>query len=202
MPERLTSISKARAKLPRLSQNAQKRLDRYVITLQGQPQSVLVGFDEYQGMKAAVELMQRPEVVEDIKAGLKELDEGKGVPLTEMKARVHEARRLRETNKFAEELAAESGVDSHTVETVMCRLGEKMNDVFSTKKSIHIPGVGEIVCEIIVEDPRTNLPGKAAIPTRFSSKPQRHLVLKKIRRPVKPASAKQEVLLPETEKES
>ena len=88
MPERLTSISKARAKLPRLSQTAQKRLDRYIITLQGQPQSVLIGYDEYQSMKAAVELMQRPDVVEDIKAGLKELEEGKGVPLSGMKVRV------------------------------------------------------------------------------------------------------------------
>src|SRR6202140_1889497 len=125
MPERLTSTSKARAKLRRLSQTAQKSLDRYIITVRGEPQSVLIGYDEYQSMKAAVELMQRPEVVEDIKAGLKELDEGKGVPLTEMKARVREAGRLKETNKLAQELAAESGVDSRIVEIVMVHLGEK-----------------------------------------------------------------------------
>jgi PHD/YefM family antitoxin component YafN of YafNO toxin-antitoxin module len=164
MPERLTSTSKARAKLRRLSQTAQKNLDRYIITVRGEPQSVLIGYDEYQSMKAAVELMQRPEVVEDIKAGLKELDEGKGVPLTEMKARVREAGRLKETNKLAQELAAESGVDSHIVETVMIHLGEKMMNVLSTQGSPFIPRVVEIDQELILRERQLS-------PTIFSWKP-------------------------------
>lgn len=144
MPERLTSISKARARLPRLSRSAQKRLDRYVITLQGQPQSVLIGYNEYQSMKAAVDLMQRPAVVEDIKAGLKELAEGKGLPLTELKARVREAAQSKETNKLAEELAAESGVDPQIVGNIMGRFSEKMMTLFSAKERVFIPGVGEV----------------------------------------------------------
>jgi PHD/YefM family antitoxin component YafN of YafNO toxin-antitoxin module len=198
MPERLTSTSKARAKLRRLSQTAQKSLDRYIITVRGEPQSVLIGYDEYQSMKAAVELMQRPEVVEDIKAGLKELEEGKGLPLTEMKARVRDAVQLKETNKLAQELAAESGVDSRIVETVMIHLGEKMMNVFSSKGSLFIPGVGEIV-----KDPRIDPPGKTGIPDDVLIETWgRHIVQKGIRRAVKAAPAKQKVPLPKALKES
>ena len=198
MPERLTSTSKARAKLRRLSQTAQKSLDRYTITVRGEPQSVLIGYDEYQSMKAAVELMQRPEVVEDIKAGLKELDEGKGVPMSEMKARVHDAVRLRETNKLAEELAVESGVDSRIVETVMIHLGEKMMNVFSSKGSLFIPGVGEIV-----KDPRVDPLEETLILDRVSRESlRRALEQKGIRRAVKGTPANQKVSLPKAQKES
>ena len=200
MPERLTSISKARAKLPRLSQAAQKRLDRYVITLQGQPQSVLIGYDEYQSMKAAVELMQRPDVVEDIKAGLKELEEGKGVPLSEMKARVREAAKTRETNKLAAELAVESGVDSQVVENIMGQFGEKMITLFSTNESVFIPGVGEVT----VKEVPTGPSGKAGTTAHFlPPRRGRWVVVKRGKnRATKPALAAPEAQLPETEKES
>jgi len=198
MPERLTSTSKARAKLRRLSQTAQKSLDRYIITVRGEPQSVLIGYDDFQSMKAAVELMQRPDVVEDIRAGLKELHEGKGVPLTEMKARVREAGRLRETNKLAEELAVESGVDSRIVETVMIHLGEKMMNVFSSKGSLFIPGVGEIV-----KDPRVDPLEETLILDRVSRESlRRALEQKGIRRAVKGTPANQKVSLPKAQKES
>jgi PHD/YefM family antitoxin component YafN of YafNO toxin-antitoxin module len=198
MPERLTSTSKARARLRRLSLTAQKHLDRYIITVRGVPQSVLIGYDEYQSMKAAVELMQRPEVVGDIKAGLKELDEGKGVPLTEMKARVREAGRLKETNKLAKELAAESGVDSRIVETVMIHLGEKMMNALSTQGSLFIPSVSEID-----QDPRIDPPGKTVIPDHlFLEAWGRYIEKKGIRRVVKAAPAKQKASLPKAQKES
>jgi antitoxin YefM len=198
MPERLTSTSKARAKLRRLSQTAQKSLDRYIITVRGEPQSVLIGYDEYQSMKAALELMQRPEVVEDIKAGLKELDEGKGVPVTEIKARVREAVRLKETNKLAQELAAESGVDSRIVETIMVRLGEKMMNVFSAQGSRSMPVVGEID-----QDPPIDRPGKTGMPDRvFLEAWGRYIEEKGIRRAVKAAPAKQTASFPKAQKES
>ena len=88
MPERLKSITEARRNLPSLSQAAQKRMDRYIITHQGQPQSVLVGFAEYQSMKTAVELLHTPERIEGILAGLKQLEEGQGVSVEEMQARL------------------------------------------------------------------------------------------------------------------
>lgn len=200
MPERLTSISKARARLPRLSQTAQKRLDRYVITLQGQPQSVLIGYNEYQSMKAAVELMQRPEVVEDIKAGLKELDEGKGFPVTELKARVREAARLKETNKLAEELAAESGVDSRIVENIMGRFSEKIMTLFSANERVFIPGVGEVTVKGVLN----GASGKASSTAHFipPARSRRGAAKRGKNRAAKPAPAARKGLLPETDEET
>jgi PHD/YefM family antitoxin component YafN of YafNO toxin-antitoxin module len=144
MAERRTSISNARAKLPDLSRSAQKRMERHIITLQGEPQSVLIGYHEYQSMSAAVQMLQRPEILQDIKTGLNELDEGKGVPLSEMKARVREAAKKKETSKLAEELAVISGVNSQTVENILEHYGEKMMHLVSSSKCIFIPGVGEV----------------------------------------------------------
>lgn len=79
MPEKTKSISEARQNLPSLSQTAQKRLDRYVITHKGQPQSVLLSYKDYLGMKAAAELSRRPDVVESIRTGLRQLDAGQGL---------------------------------------------------------------------------------------------------------------------------
>jgi PHD/YefM family antitoxin component YafN of YafNO toxin-antitoxin module len=198
MPERLTSTSKARAKLRRLSQTAQKHLDRYIITVRGEPQSVLIGYDEYQSMKAAVDLMQRPEVVDDIKTGLKELDEGKGVLLTEIKTRVREAIRMKETNKLAQELAAESGVDSHIVETIIDHLGEKMMSLFSAQGSPLILRVGEID-----QDPRIDPLGKTVISDLvYLEASKRYFEQKGIRRAVKVAPTKQKASLPKAQKES
>lgn len=113
MPERLRSISQARQTLPRLSQAVGQRMDRYVITHQGQPQSVLLGYQDYQSMKAATELVQRPDLVEDIRAGLKELAKGKR--LTPDQAR----KRLRAMNTLATDL----GVDAQTIVGFVRRAG-------------------------------------------------------------------------------
>jgi PHD/YefM family antitoxin component YafN of YafNO toxin-antitoxin module len=197
MSERTTSISKARAKLPRLSQTAQKRMDRHIITLQGEPQSVLIGYDEYQSMKAAVQLLQRPDIVQDIKAGLNELDEGNGVPLSEMKARVREAVRKKETSKLAEELAVMSGINSQTVENILGHYGEKMMHLYSSSKSIFIPGVGEVA----VKEAPVVTPRKAGA-TGYSLPPRPSQMVAVKERARKQPRAAREVLLPKQQKES
>lgn len=145
MAERLTPISKARAALTRLSRAAQKRLDRYVITQQGQPQSVLLGYEEYRGMQAAVELLQRPQVIANINAGLKDLENGKRLTPDEMKKRVREKMREGEASRLATELADRSGVDLRSVEAVMSEFEEKARASFSLDGMFRVPGVGDVV---------------------------------------------------------
>jgi prevent-host-death family protein len=53
MAEQFTSITNARKTLPVLSQSAQGGDERYIITNQGKPQAVLIGYGEYQGIMAA-----------------------------------------------------------------------------------------------------------------------------------------------------
>jgi PHD/YefM family antitoxin component YafN of YafNO toxin-antitoxin module len=155
MPEHLKSISEARKNLPGLSQAAQKRMDRYVITHQGQPQSVLLGYEEYQGMKAATELLHRPEVVESIKTGLKELESNRRLSPEEVRNRLRERAQASETSQLATELAGKSGVDERTIAAVIGTFTEKLLADFCTGGKVSIPGVGTIFMMA------PELPGKA-----------------------------------------
>jgi prevent-host-death family protein len=157
MSEQLTPISKARAKLTRLSRSAQRRMERFIITHEGQPQSVLLGYEEYQSMKAAMEMLRHPEIVEDIRAGLEELAEGKRVSPEEMKKQVQEKRAQRVSAELARELAGESGVDAKVVENVMETFAHKMRSDVEAHKRVNIPGVGWFV----IGDVKFDVKGKS-----------------------------------------
>ncbi len=88
MSEKLKSVSEARRTLPSLSKSAQGRMDRYIITQQGQPQSVLLGYNDYQSMKVSLELLQRPEELARLQQGLKDLREGRSITFAELKRQV------------------------------------------------------------------------------------------------------------------
>lgn len=170
MAERLTPISKARATLTRLSRAAQKRLDRYVITQQGQPQSVLLGYDEYRGMQAAVELLQRPQVIADINAGLRDLENGKRLTSDEMKQRVRGKMREGEARKLATELADKSGVDLKTVEAVMSGFEEAVKASFSLDGRFHVPGVGDVILIDAIDDSSSGRKVQGALRTKAIEK--------------------------------
>jgi PHD/YefM family antitoxin component YafN of YafNO toxin-antitoxin module len=199
MAEHLTPISKARAALTRLSRAAQKRLDRYVITQQGQPQSVLLGYDEYRGMQAAVELLQRPQVIGNINAGLKELESGKRLTPDEMKKQVREKMREGEARKLAAELADKSGVDLKTVEAVLSGFETKVKASFSMDGRFHVPGVGDVVLIEAVEYRSQDRKVRGALRTRAIEKRvlakvgEKYLVLE-------PATTMEQVMVKETKK--
>lgn len=70
MAEEFTSITAARRQLPRLSEIVQRGGERYVITNQGKPQAVLLGYEEYKGLLAAAELLSRPRELRHLEEGL------------------------------------------------------------------------------------------------------------------------------------
>lgn len=70
MAEEFTSITEARKLLPRLSQTVQRGGERYIITNQGEPQAVLLGYKDYKGLLAAVELLNRPRDLRNLEEGL------------------------------------------------------------------------------------------------------------------------------------
>jgi prevent-host-death family protein len=92
MAEQLKSITDARKTLSEISEAAQERMDRYIITNQGQPQSVLLGYKEYRGMMAAVELMNRPAEMARLKRGLQQLSEGKRLTFDQLKQNIQRRR--------------------------------------------------------------------------------------------------------------
>jgi PHD/YefM family antitoxin component YafN of YafNO toxin-antitoxin module len=73
------AIGEARQGLLSLSQSAKNKLERFVITQNGQPQSVLLGYRDYMGMLEAIKLLQRPDLVQEITNGLTALRSGEGV---------------------------------------------------------------------------------------------------------------------------
>jgi PHD/YefM family antitoxin component YafN of YafNO toxin-antitoxin module len=76
MAEKQMSLVQAKQSLSALSQRAHRGKTRVVITHVGKPQSVLMGYQTYMGMKAAVELLQRPDVIANIHRGLMQAKDG------------------------------------------------------------------------------------------------------------------------------
>ena len=72
MAEQFKSITDVRKDLPQLSQAVQAGGDRFVITNQGRPQAVLLGYGEYKGLLAAVELLNRPRELARLEQGLQQ----------------------------------------------------------------------------------------------------------------------------------
>lgn len=78
-------ITKAREDLTTLVENANKRLDEYVITVNGVPAAVLISAEEYESWKETNDIMSDPQLLKAIKQGEKEIREGKGIPWEEVK---------------------------------------------------------------------------------------------------------------------
>jgi len=69
-------ISKAREELADLVENAKKRLDEYVITVNGSPAAVIISAAEYESWKETEEILADKQLMKAIKQGEKEIEEG------------------------------------------------------------------------------------------------------------------------------
>ena len=78
-------ITKAREALTTLVENANKKLEEYIITVNGSPSAVLISAATYESWKETNEIMSDPMLVKAIKQGEKEIDEGKGIPWEDVK---------------------------------------------------------------------------------------------------------------------
>lgn len=77
-------ISKAREELANLVENAKKRRDEYVITVNGSPAAVIISADEYESWKETEEILADKGLMKAIRQGEKELKDGKGITLEEL----------------------------------------------------------------------------------------------------------------------
>lgn len=73
-------ITEARHNLTTLVNRASKRLDEFVITVNGKPAAVLMSADEYEGWQETNEILADKKLMRDIKQSEKEIVEGKGIP--------------------------------------------------------------------------------------------------------------------------
>jgi PHD/YefM family antitoxin component YafN of YafNO toxin-antitoxin module len=165
MAEQMKSITDARKDLPTLSQTAQRKMDRYVITHQGRPQSVLVGWNEYQGMKAKAELVNRPKAVASIRKGLAELKEGKRLTSAEVRAKLQVREDVAKAQELAAAVADRSGVETEVVSTVMMGFRDLMREHMSGGGSVTIPGLGQVQMAMpLVEGTLANLSRDIELP--------------------------------------
>ncbi len=70
-------ITKARQELTSLVENARKKLDEYVITVNGLPAAVIISAEEYESWKETLEIMSDPGLMEAIREGEKDIEEGR-----------------------------------------------------------------------------------------------------------------------------
>ena len=78
-------ITKAREELATIVNNAQKKLDEYVITVKGIPAAVIISAAEYESWKETNEILADRKLVKDIKKAEKELEEGEGLNWEDVK---------------------------------------------------------------------------------------------------------------------
>lgn len=77
-------ITKAREELTKLVENASKKLDEYVITVNGTPAAVLISAAEYESWKETIEIKNDLGLMKAIKQGEMEVKKGKYVTLKEL----------------------------------------------------------------------------------------------------------------------
>lgn len=77
----LIAISDARMKLPTLVDRVNKYLDRFLITVNGQPKAAVLSIDELESLEETANILSIPGALKAIKQGAKEVKAGKGMPL-------------------------------------------------------------------------------------------------------------------------
>ncbi len=80
----LVAISDARANLPDLVNKVNDNLERFVITINGQPKAVLMSEEELESLEETAEILAIPGAKEAIEKGLTQAKKGEVVPLDEV----------------------------------------------------------------------------------------------------------------------
>lgn len=89
-------ITKAREDLTTLVENAKKRLDEYIITVNGSPSAVLISAAEYESWKETNEILRDPQLMKAIKKGEADIKAGRMFDWEDVKKelRLQTARRV------------------------------------------------------------------------------------------------------------
>jgi prevent-host-death family protein len=70
-------ITKAREELTTLVEGASKRLEEYVITVNGTPAAVLMSAAEFESWKETMDILSDPELMKDIKEAEEDIKAGR-----------------------------------------------------------------------------------------------------------------------------
>jgi antitoxin YefM len=70
-------VSEARQTLPGLVSRMRRLMDRVIITRNGKPAAVMMGYEEYESWVETLELLSRSESVRGVREGLEDLRAGR-----------------------------------------------------------------------------------------------------------------------------
>jgi len=79
------SITKAREELATLVDQAKKKLDEFIITVNGEPAAVLMSASQFDSWNETNEIMANPSLMKAIKEGEEDIKNGRFVTLEELK---------------------------------------------------------------------------------------------------------------------
>ena len=82
---RTLPITKARQQLPTLVANANKKMDEYIITVNGVPAAVLMSIAEYESWQETNEIMSDPKLMRAIKEGEEDIKKGRYITFEQLK---------------------------------------------------------------------------------------------------------------------
>jgi antitoxin YefM len=80
----MIAISDARANLPDLVNKVNDNLERFVITINGQPRAVIMSEEELESLEETAEILAIPGAKEAIDRGVEQAKKGKVRPLEEI----------------------------------------------------------------------------------------------------------------------
>ena len=78
-------ITQAREELTSLVDNVKRKLDEYVITVNGTPAAVVISSEEYESWKETNEILSDLELTKAIKKGEKDVDKGRIYSLEQLR---------------------------------------------------------------------------------------------------------------------
>jgi len=76
------SVTAARQQLLKLTKDIDRRMGKVVLTNKGEAQAILLSMGEYNSLRAAAEVVARPEIRRASDEGFEQLRRGKGVKLS------------------------------------------------------------------------------------------------------------------------
>ena len=82
---KILPITKARENLTDIVDRANRLLEEYVITVNGSPAAVIMSAQEYESWKETNEILADKDLVQAIRQGEKDLEEGRGLDWEKVK---------------------------------------------------------------------------------------------------------------------
>jgi prevent-host-death family protein len=77
-------LADVKARFSELADRVEKQHERIVVTRNGRPAVVLVSPDDLESLEETLSILSSKELTRKVRAGVREIEAGRGIPLTEV----------------------------------------------------------------------------------------------------------------------